>query len=560
MRPKKLFAGVLSFALLLSLVACGGGSGSSDSGEKKISYNNTQEPPELNSVMTTSTGSGNVLRHIMEGLVTLDENDEPVAGVAESWDISDDKMTYTFHLRDGVKWSNGEELTANDFKYAWDQLFDANVGAPYAGTWVPLFKGGEGWAATATIENEDEQAAAQAAVMDEVRANGYKVIDDSTIEVYLSGPYDYMLGVLAFYNFLPMNEKGVEEVGGWDKYAKEADAFVTNGAFTMDSWVHEDNIVMKKDENYWQADKVNLDEIEFRAISDSNTALNSFESKEVDIIELTGEQAKDLREKGDIEVYDFDDGSAWYFEFNNSVPGLNNAKVRKALTLGFDAQSFIDNVVLNESTPATSFVPTAINNGEFAKEVGTLIERPTDGDYTEAKKLLEEGLAEEGLTLDTFKPKMICDDTTTANKYAAFTQEQLKTNLGVTLEIETMTYKARIARMQAHDFDIVFAGWGPDYNDPMTFLDLFVTGNGNNHTLFSNARYDELVNLARGEADTEKRTEYLIELEQIIADEQPVGHIYNRRKDYIMQDGITGVVKTAFTDVDLRFADIKTDE
>jgi len=556
MKPKKLFAGVLSFALLLSLVACGGGS--SDSTEEKVlSYNNQQEPPELNSVLTTTTGSGNVLRHITEGLVTLDENDEPVGGVAESWDISDDKLTYTFHLREGLKWSNGETVTANDFKYAWDQLFTAKVAAPYAGTWVPLFKGGEGWAATASITDEDELAAAQATVMDEVRANGYKVIDDNTLEVYLSGPYDYMLGVLAFYNFNPLNEKGVEEVGGWDKYAKEADAFVTNGAFTMDEWVHEDKIVMKKNPDYWQADKVKLDAIEFRSISDANTNLNAFESGEIDIIEVNGEQAKTLREKGEIDVHDFDDGSAWYFEFNNTLPGLKNQKVRKALTLGFDADTFIKSVILNESTPATSFVPTAIVRGEFADKVGDLIQRPTDGNYDEVKALLEEGLAEEGLTLDTFKPTMITDDTTQAKKIGEFTQEQFKKNLGVTLKVDTMTYKARIARMQSYDFDIVFAGWGPDYNDPMTFLDLFVTGNGNNHTRFSNARYDELVSLARVEADTDKRNEYLIELEQIIADEQPVGHVYNRRKDYLMAEGVTGVVKTAFTDVDLRFADIE---
>ncbi|MFV0381454.1 MAG: ABC transporter substrate-binding protein [Breznakia sp.] len=551
MKLKRFLTGLMTTVMMFSVVACGG---SSDEA-KKISYNNTHEPPELNSVMTTSTGSGNVLRHIMEGLVTLDENDEPEAGVAEKWTVSEDKLTYTFNLRKGTKWSNGEEVTAKDFKYAWDQLFDASVGAKYAGTWVPLFKGGEGWGDTTTLPAE-EQAAAQAKVMDAVRENGYKAVDDYTFEVYTSGPYDYMLGVLAFYNFLPMNEKAVEEAGGWDAYAKEADAMATNGPFTIDEWIHEDKIVMNKDDNYWQADKINLDALEFRVISDINAALSSFEANEIDVIEVTGEQAKQLREEGKT-VNDFDDGSSWYFEYNTTRTGLKNVKIRKALTLAFDAQLFVNSIVLNESKPATSFVPTAIQKGEFASKVGTLIERPTDGNYDAVKAMLEEGLKEEGLALADFKPVMLVDDTPTGNKTAAFVQEQFKQHLGVELAIEVMTYKARIARMQSQDFDIVYAGWGPDYNDPMTFLDLFTTGNGNNHTGYSNARYDELVGLARAEVDTDKRTEYLLELEKIIVEDQPIGYIYNRRKDYVMQEGITGVVKTSFTDVDFRFADKK---
>ncbi len=518
-------------------------------GPKEVTVNLTSEPPELNSVLTTSTGSGNVLRHTVDGLTALDAHDKPQPAVAEKWDVTDSNKTYTFHLRQGMKWSNGEPVTAHDFTYAWTQLFTPEVGANYAGTWAGMILGADeylnGQPLSAEVRAELDQKGYKDLPM------GFIALDDYTLQVTLTNPYPYFLDVLAFYSFAPLNQKGVEAIG-WDSYAKEYNTLLTNGAYKMTSWTHDAEIVLEKNPDYYKADSIKIDKITMVMISDAGTALNAFQTGEVDFITVNAENRKLLEAQG-VKIYQQNDGSCWYFEFNTKLPGLNNAKVRKALTLGVDAETFVKSVVNNNSTVANSFVPPAISNGEFTKAVGPQLTR---GDYAAAKALLEEGLKEEGLTVANFHPVLIADDTSAGQKYSAFFQEQFKTNLGVEIKLELMTYKNRIVRMQNHDFSIVMAGWGPDYNDPMTFLDLFVTGSGNNHTQYSNTEYDKLVNDARKEPDPAKRVQIMVEIEKILARDMPVGYIYNRVKDYVLSPKLTGYVATAFTDMSLLEADV----
>ncbi len=534
---------------LTMLAGCGGSNGGG--GDGKVIVNLSSEPPEMNSFLNTDSTSGNVLRHTVECLTSLDENDNAVEGVASSWDISDDKLTYTFHLREDAVWSNGDPVTANDFKFAWDQLFTTYNGAGYASTWAVLIDGAEElMAQTATKE-----AAASAAGQEAYKNAGWKAIDDHTFEVKLTGPYPYILGTFAFYSFAPVNEKFYNECGGIDAYGKEADAMLYNGPFVLSSWTHEDNMVLTKNDKYWNKDAIKLNEITFKMIDNSNTALNEFENGTIDMIGLSGTQAKDYRDQGK-NVQSYDDGSVWYLEFNTKVAGLNNAKVRKALTMGIDVQKYIDTVVLNESKVATSLTPPVVNNGEFTKAVGDVWAR-SNGDYAEAKKLLEEGLKEEGIDPANFKVELLGDEGDTGKATYEFVQEQLKTNLGVTVDIKQVPFKTRIQRMQDHDFDIVWAGWSLDYNDPMSYVDLFLTGGGNNHGEYSNAEYDKLVNDAYMEADVEKRQQMLVDAEKILADEAGVGVLYWRSRDFICSDKLTGVQRSALRDMDLRFAETK---
>ena len=205
------------------------------------------------------------------------------------------------------------------------------------------------------------------------------------------------------------------------------------------------------------------------------------------------------------------------------------------------AEGFVKSILQNDSYVATSFTPKAIAQGEFKKAVGDLIERPANNDYTETKKLLEEGLREEGLTLETFKITMIADEGDSVARMCAYVQEQLKQNLGVKMEINQLTYKARLQAMTDKQFSVVMAGWGPDYNDPMTFMDLWVTDGGNNHTSWSNAKYDKLIEDARKEADTAKRTQLLVDAEKLLMEEMPVGPIYCRVRDYVVSPKLKGM-------------------
>lgn len=544
-----------SLTCLAMLVGCGSGG---SAGSKEITVNLGQEPPEMDSILTTSSGSMNVLRHCVEGLVSLDANDEAVPGMATNWDVSDDKMTYTFHLREGAKWSNGEEVTAKDFVFAWNQHFNARTGAPYASTWMTKIAGAEDiYKATAEKVNPDDpksdykMAEADIPAYIEEQA-GWKALDDYTFQVTFTGPFQYAVVLMAFPSFFPVNQKAYEDAGGNKQYGTDANKLAYNGAFKITSWAHEDSIVLEKNPDYWNADKIQLDKITMRMINQETTAINEFNNGSIDMIQLTGDNIKQFDN-----AQGFDDGGAWYLEFNSQEKPYGNAKVRKGLTLGVDAQKMIDTIVQNDSEVATTFTPPAVAQGEFTEYCGDIFQHITDGNYTEAKAMLEEGLKEEGLTLAEFNPTLLCDDTSAAKQQAEFLQAQLKENLGVNLEIKQVTYKTRLANMDSGDFEIVFAGWSPDYNDPMTYLDMWVTGNGNNHGKWSNKKYDELIQKAAVTADKEEYYSLLKQAEEILAEECPIGFIYDRQTSYVTSDRLKGVVRTAFQDMNLNYAYIE---
>lgn len=544
-----------SVTCLAMLVGCGSGG---SAGANEITINLGAEPPEMDSILTTSSGSMNVLRHCVEGLVSLDANDEAVPGMAESWDVSDDQKTYTFHLRKGAKWSNGEEVTAKDFVFAWNQHFNARTGAPYASTWMTKIAGAEDiFNATAEkVDPKDEKSDYKMAEADipkymEEHA-GWKAIDDYTFQVTFTGPFQYAVVLMAFPSFFPVNQKAYEEAGGNNNYGTDADKLAYNGPFTITSWAHEDSIVLEKNPDYWNAENIKLDKITMRMISQETTAINEFNNGSIDMIGLTGDNIKQFKN-----AQGFDDGGAWYFEFNSKVNPFNNAKVRKALTLGVDAQAMIDTIVKNDSKVATTFTPPAVAQGEFTEYCGDIFQHVTNNDYSEAKALLEEGLAEEGVKLSEFAPELLCDDSSAAKQQAEFLQAQLKEHLGVTLNIRQVTYNARLDAMDQGDFEIVFAGWSPDYNDPMTYLDMWVTGNGNNHGKWSNAEYDKIIKEASQIADKDAYYAKLKEAEEILAEECPIGFIYDRQTSYVTSDRLKGVIRTAFQDINLNYAYIE---
>lgn len=560
MNIKKMFAGATTAVMALTvLTGCGGNAGSAGS-SNVARVNLGSEPAEMNSFLTTDAVAGDVLRHSVEGLTTLDANDKAVAGVAKEWSYDEATSTWTFKLRDNSKWhQNGETVTANDFAFAWHQLFDTRNGGQYASTWAPLIDGAQelmavtaykkdadGKPTTETVGTEEEIAAAKENV-------GFKAVDDYTFTVKTTANYPFFLELMAFYSFAPINETLYNEMGGLDSYGKDADKIATNGAFKITEWNHETNIKFEKYEDYWNKDQVKLSGIEMQMIKDSGTALNAFENNEIDMVGLTGEQAKQIKADNKYEVHSFSDGANAYFEFNTSVPGLNNAKVRKALTMAIDRQQYIDTVLLNSSVAGEAFTPNSVLQGTFTEKVGQVFEPVTD-DYASIKAMLEEGLKEEGINPEDFTLTLLGDSGDSPQKSYAFFQEQWRTHLGIDVQIDQQEFQTRIERMNSGDFDIVFALWGPDYNDPMTYLDIWVTDGGNNHTGWSNAEYDELVNAARYEGDTEKRDEMLIQLEGILAEEMPVGIVYYRVRDYVVKDGLKNVIRTSASNIDCRYA------
>ncbi|MFZ2539668.1 MAG: peptide ABC transporter substrate-binding protein [Oscillospiraceae bacterium] len=493
-----------------------------------------QEPPKLNSILTSDVVSMNVLRHTVEGLTTLDKEDKPIPGIAKGWKISDDGLTYTFNLNDSYKWSNGDTVTAKDFEFAFESLIDPKFAATYASLGF-IFKNAKNF--------YDGKAS-----IDEV---GIKAVDDSTLELTLENPIAYMLDLMAFVVFLPVNQKAYDAQG--DKYATDFDKMLYNGPYTMTKWVHEDQIVLTKNPNYPHAKDIKIDTIVMKMMSDSNTRMNSFKAGEIDMIELLGDQAIALNaEKQPVITYD--DGSNWYVQYNLKSKTLSNQKLRQALTYSIDSEAYVRDIVKNTSKKAEQMTPLTINGNKkkFAEEIGTQFK---SHDIEKAKQLLEE--AKKELGVDTFKFKLLGGSTDFAKASLAYFQEMWKKELGIEIEVVAQPFKSRLKIMEDNDFDMVMAGWSPDYNDPLTFLDMFESFNPNNYGKYNSPAYDKLIADSRVETDRDKRFALLMDAEKLLLSDMAVGPYYFKAKDYTVSGKLTGSVRTAFQDMNLRWAEVK---
>lgn len=551
MKMRKVLALALASAMVLSLGACGNsgnGAASEGSDEAKtettgVSYPGTPdegmvtvdlraEPPELNSLKTTDVASGDILREVIAGLYKLDENDQPVPDLAEETQVSEDGCTYTMKLRQDAKWSNGEPVTAHDFVYAYQQICNPDTGSQYAFiVYQNLVNGTEVYDGT---KDPSEL--------------GVKAIDDYTLEVTFVNPIPYAEHLFSFASYYPMNQKGYEDMGGVDAYAKDADKIVVNGPYTITEWVHDDHITLEKNPDYYNADEIKVDKIKYVMMKDTNARMNAFKAGEVDCINLDGEQIIQLEGEG-VEIQSYVDNGNWYFQYNTQTPGLNNAKIRQALGMAIDLESLCTNVRKDGSVPATGLVPTGIRGaeGNYRDAAGEMITY----DAEQAKTLFEEGLKEEGIAKEDFKISLLTDDTSAAQKEAAFYQEQWKQALGIEVEVTPKPFKARLQSMTDGDFDIVFAGWAPDYNDPMTYLDMFTTENGNNYGKYSSEEYDKLIADAMVEVDAAKRQEMLIQAETLLVQtDAPVFPLYFSVVPYAVSDKLEGMTRTGFQEFD----------
>lgn len=502
---------------------------------KTISLNAGMEPTGLNTLTSTYSIEFSLFKHMYENLVSLDDDDNTVPGAAESWDYDEDTLTYTFHLRKDGVWTNGDPVTAKDFEFAWSQALNPDVASDYA--YFLYF-----------IKNAEKYFNGEVA-WDEV---GVKVVDDYTLEVTLEQPTPYALFLFSFGTLAPINQRFYEAVGA-DLYSTEAQYFCTNGPFALTEWSHNDKIVMQKNDAWHGAADVEVEEIDWKIITDANAALSSFLAGDLDMVGLgTGELIKQATAAG-ATIQSYTDGSAFYIYFNNNDQYLSNVNLRRALFNAIDAQKEIDTVWQNDNEPMTSFTApgvAAADGTSFASKVGELY--APSRDQEKAKEYLATALSELGCTVDDLSAHLSidCGDSATAIAEASFYQEQWRQVLGIEVAVNSMITKQGAQNRKTGNYVMSITGWGSDYNDPNTFLDLWVTDGGNNQTGFSNERYDELIDLAATETDLEKRESYFIECEQIIADQLPIGPAFWRAPSYACSDKIKGGMhRSTFQDI-----------
>ena len=513
-------------------------------GDNEITINFGAEE-KLNTLVETYSHCFALTKHYMVNLVQLDENDEVVPGVATEWTISDDGLVYNFKLREGMTWTNGEPVTAKDFTFAWEKLLTKDTGSNYA-YFAYIFKNGEKfYNGECGIEDV-----------------GFKAVSDYELEVTLEGPTPYALFTFSFGSLAPVNQKFYEEVGA-DKYMTEAQYFNTNGAFKVESWTHDDSIVLVKNPDFYDADKVQLDKINCKMIIDSAAQLNAFQAGELDVCTLNAD-SREIMVNEDYPIQSYSDGAEFHMLFNTNNEVLANANIRKALSLAIDREAFIAAIAKGSNQVATSFT-TGVNgvNGtpfrdDVLAEYDELFKKNADPDA--AKEAWNKGLEELGITSEEAASKisMNTGNSDDATKQGAFFQEQFRTNLGIEIAVNPMTTQAQSDARDNRDYALDFTGWGPDYNDPMTFLDMWVTGNGNNSVDYSNPEYDKLIAEAGSTNDLELRQKNFLACEKLIADECPIAPVYWRMRDYVASGKINnGYWRTTFTDFNFTYTTLK---
>jgi oligopeptide transport system substrate-binding protein len=530
---KKILTLATAMTLSISLVACGGakstsgnsnGQETSDSSDKTLKVQFDVEVASMDPQIAVDGTSFEAIAAVTEGLYSVDEAGSPIFAAAESADKSEDGLTYTFKIRDS-KWSNGTKVTANDFVFAWRRLADPKTASEYAFM-----------ISIAGIKNADDVLAGTKGVEE----LGVTAKDDETLVVELSHPVTFFESLLSFPSFYPVNEEFYTQAG--DTFATSKDTILSNGPYKISSYEPAaTTIELVKNEDYWDADSVKLDGIQFQVIKEAQQTMLSYQNGDLDVATLAGEQVEQF--KDDPEFNNVASGFLWYISLNLNVDGLENENLRKALALSYDKEAIVNNILKDGSIVADFAVPELLATGPDGKDF-----RETTGTYlsTDKTKALEYyNKAKEELGKEAFTYKLMVEDTESAQNVAQFIQSEIQTTLpGVTIELEVMPKKNRVERMQSGDFEAVLTRWGPDYADPMTYLDMWTTDSPNNYGFWSNAEYDAVIQSAKdGELalDPEARWTALQNAEKTVMDQAVILPVYQKGNAVMIKSNVSGV-------------------
>lgn len=459
------------------------------------------EPPGIDPTISQGSTQSTIYAALYEGLVTVDEAGNIVPGAATSWEVSPDGTEYTFYLRDGLKWSDGKELTAKDFEYAWLRALQPETASTYS------------WFVEMFIHNGSTYAKGEVGA-EEV---GVKALDDKTLSVKLNMPAAYFLQALLTGVWLPVRQDIVEaDPETWPFNAATA---ISNGPFKLTEYKIGSYITAEKNPNYWDADNVAIDQIRFSFIPDANTAYSAFITGDVDGIagvptaELVNLLATDDR------LHTYDRLSFSFLRLNTRSEGLSNPMVRRAISLAFDRKGYLDGLGNITAQPALGSVPGGLilDGKDFRTVSGDNGLAPT-AQIEEARALLAEAGYPDGAGLPIYH--LHCADSRV--KDAEILQQMLLTNLGIQTEIKPVDSKLNFPMMVEGKYDIAFGGWGGDYNHPMTFLELFTSTAYDNATGWANAEYDDLIAKARVATNEAEALDLMVKAEQILIEESPI--------------------------------------
>jgi len=485
-------------------------------GTKEITVNVGPEPDTIDPALNSAVDGATLIIHAFEGLMTLDKDGIPVEAQAESYEISDDGLTYTFKLKDGLKWSDGKPLVAGDFVYAWNRAVDPETAADYSYMFDVIAR------------TEDGKLDVTAP-------------DDKTLVVKLIANTPYFLELCAFPTYYPVRQDVIEkDPEGWTLDPK---TYIGNGPYKLVEWVSDSHMIYEKNEYYWNKDALGPDRIKFLLMEDDNAILAAFKNEEILFADsMPNDEIDAWRDKPEFNLQG--QLGTYYISFNTQRPYLNNPKIRQALILAVDREYITTQIGKAGQVPAGAFVPIGLSDADPSKEfreVGGNYYDPTAAAYEknleEAKRLLAEAGHPNGEGLPTFE---YLYNESTGHKLIGEALQDMWKKIGVNIKLVSQEWNTFLNTRKNGEYDIARNGWLGDYNDPISFLDMWTTDSGNNDAQWSNPKYDEIIAKVKASSDREERMKLMHQAEDILFEEWVLCPIYYYVDIYLKNQKLKG--------------------
>lgn len=508
-------------------------------GDKELAVQIGPDPETIDPALNSAVDGGNMLLHAYECLLTVGQDGTLQPGQAESYDVSEDGLTWTFHLRDGLKWSDGSDLTANDFVYSWKRVCDPEVAAPYAETVLGMVKG------------YDE------AIDGNLDALGVSAPDDSTLVVELANPCSYFGSLAAFATLSPVQEATIEANG--EAWATAPETYVSNGPFYMTEWVPGSHITFSKNPYYWNADAIKLDRLKFVLMEDSNAAYSAYQTGEVLMIkDVPTEEIPSLTGTDDFYVDPII--GTYYISLNIQKAPFDDVNVRKALSLAIDREYVASTLMQGTYTAAGNFMGPGwmdTDGTEFMSNANggkPYIDTTNfEANLEEAKQLLADAGYPDG---EGFPTISYTTNDAGYHKVVAEYLQQAWAELGIDLQVNIVEWSSFTPMRRSGDFEVARNGWVGDYSDPSNMLELFCTTNGNNDGKFSNADFDAAIDTSRSTLDAAERSTALHTAEDILMDQAGCIPLAYYNDFWLQSSKITGAWHSAYGYWYFMYADI----
>ena len=549
---KRLIVAALAIAGAMSLSGCGGSKSNTEpaadstkaaeNGDTKKSGDGKkiltiQLGPDVESIdpaLNSAVDGANYILYLSDNLLKIDKEGKVVPGLAEKYEISDDQLTWTFHLRDGLKWSDGSDFTAEDFVYSWQRMVDPNVAAPYAQTVLGMVEGYD-----EAIGKPDAEG--NTTIDPDPTKLKVEATDDKTLVVHMAKPTPYFDKLAAFVSLSPVKKDVVEaNPDGWSIDPK---TYISTGPFKLTEWKPGSYLMFEKNENYWDADSVKLDGIKCLLMEDQNATFSAYESGDALMIkDIPTQEITTLKERAD---YHLDPMlGTYYLDLNNTLDEFKDSRVREALSLALDRKYISEVITSGTYTPATGFVSEGVTDWDGSAWKDNITDTSAyinvedhAGNLAKAKELLKEAGYENGVGL----PEMVysTNDASYHKKIAEYLQ-QAWGELGLKVEVNIVEWKSFTPQRRSGNYQIARDGWVMDYNDPSNILELALTGNGNNNAKYSNPEFDALMEKAATEKDPQTRFGYFHQAEDLMMKDTAMVPLLYYNDFYLQSDKITG--------------------